>query len=183
MGKCLPLYQQIEMHREFLLVEHVWTLIVSRICSPFFTHSFSVSPSDILKLQSVGPVHYSLGTGAVLDDALYDYDVNDMACMKQKCNKRISNAGPDWSAGRPGHTPSRRELACGKLIEDRCAGQDWSAGRPGLTPFGASSTACPSSHTACIGPYGTAATQPHYTGCNTREETFTASSATGRPRE
>ena len=127
--------------------------VVSRICSPFFTHSFSASSSDILNLQSVGPVHYSLGTGAVLDDALYDNDVNDVACTNEKCNKRISNAGPDWSAG-----------------------------QTGLTPFGASSAACPSSHTACIGPYGTAATQPHYMGCNTREETFTASSATGLPR-
>ena len=157
--------------------------VVSRICSPFFTHSFSASSSDILNLPFVGSVHYSLGIGAILDDAMYEKDVNDVACTNLNCNKRISYAGPERSAGRLGHTPTRRELACGKLIEDRCAGQDWSAGRPGLTPFGASSAACPSSHTACIGPYGTVATQPHYTGCNTREETYTASSATGRPRE
>ena len=104
-------------------MEHVWTLLYLDVCSPFFTHIlYSASSSDILNLLSVGPVHYSLGTGAVLDDALYDYDVNDVACTKLNCNKRISNAGPDWSAGRPGHTPIRRELACGKLIEDRCAG-------------------------------------------------------------
>ena len=65
--------------------------------------------------------------------------------LENICNKRISNAGPDWSAGRPGHTPSRRTLACELNIEDRCAGQDWSAGRPGLMPFGASSAACTSS--------------------------------------
>ena len=102
--------------------------VASNVCSPFFTHSFSASPSDILKLQSVGPVHYSLGIGAVFNDALYYNDVNDVACTESICNKRISDAGPERSAGRPGHTPSRRELACGKLIEDRCAGQDWSAG-------------------------------------------------------
>ena len=144
MGKFLPLYQYIEMHRELLLVEHVWTLLYLEFVHNSLLILYSASPSDILNLQSVGPVHYSLGTGAVFDDALYYNDVNDVACTGSICNKRISNAGPERSAGRPGHTPSRRELACGKLIEDRCAGQDWSAGRPGLTPFGASSAACPS---------------------------------------
>ena len=56
-------------------------------------------------------------------------------------------------------------------------------GRPGIRPFGASSAACPSPNTACLGPYGTAYRQPHHTGPNTREETFTESSATGRPRD
>ena len=131
--------------------------VVSGNGSPFFVyHSFSASPSEVLNLQSVGHVHYLLGTSAVDNDALYDENVKDVAGTIKSCNKRISFAGPDWSAGRPGHTPTRRELACGKLIEDRCAGQDWSAGRPGLMPFGASSAACPSSQTACIGPYGTA---------------------------
>ena len=156
--------------------------VVSRICSPFFTHSFSASPSDILSQQSVGPVHYSLGTGANVEDALYIEDVNDVACTDQSCNKRISDAGPERSAGRPGHTPSRRELACGKLIEDSCAGQDWSAGRPGNRPFGARSAACPSPITACSGPYGNALRQPHHTGPNTREETYIASSTTRGPR-
>ena len=59
-----------------------------------------------------------------------------------------------------------------KTIEDSCAGQDWSAGRPGNRPFGASSAACPSTQTACIGPYGTAFVQQHHTGPNTREETI-----------
>ena len=157
--------------------------IVSGKGSQFFVqNSFSASAPEILTLQTGEFVHYSLGTSAVLDDAMYEKDVNDVACTNLNCNKRIGYAGPERSAGRPGHTPTRRELACGKHIEDRCAGQDWSAGRPGLTPFGTSSAACPSSHTACIGPYGTAATQPHYTGCNPREETSTASSASGLPR-
>ena len=53
-----------------------------------------------------------------------------------------------------------------------------------LTPFGASSAACPSSHTVCIGPYGTAATQQLYTGHNTRTEQFvTQSSPTRLPRQ
>ena len=147
-----------------------------RNCSQFFPYSFPACSPDILSLQSGGNVQYMLDSGAAVnvgDDYLYD---------SLKCNKRISCAGPEWSAGRPGHTPTRRTFACEKLIEDSCAGQDWSAGRPGLTPFGASSAACPSSHTACIGPYGTAVTQPHYTGCNPREETSTASSASGLPR-
>ena len=84
--------------------------------------------------------------------------------------------------GRPGHTPTRRLLACEKTIEDSCAGQDWSAGRPGIRPFGASSAACPSSRKACLGPCGTASQQLHHTGPNTREETFMASSTTKRPR-
>ena len=95
-----------------------------------------------------------------------------------QCNKRISYAGPEWSAGRPGHTPTRRILACDKTIEDSCAGQDWLAGRPGNRPFGARSAACPSVLTACSGPYGTTSTQPHYTGPNPREETLQAPSST-----
>ena len=53
------------------------------------------------------------------------------------CNKRISHAGPERSAGRPGHTPTRRILECDENIEDSCAGQDWSAGRPSHRLFGA----------------------------------------------
>ena len=156
--------------------------VVSEFRSQFFSHFLSAYPPDILELQSGGNVQYLLGTGAIFDDALYYHNVNDVACMDGPCNKRISVAGPERSAGRPGHTPIRRELACGKTIEDSCAGQDWSAGRPGNRPFGASSAACPSPITACLGPYGTASRQPHHTGPNTREETFTVTSSTGRPR-
>ena len=122
--------------------------------SHFIPYSLSASLSDIL-LQSGEPVHYLLESGAVVDDdTLCGHDVNDVACMVEKCNKRISYAGPERSAGRPGHTPIRRILACEQNIEDSCAGQDWSAGRPGNRPFGASSAACPSSQMACLGPYG-----------------------------
>ena len=150
--------------------------------SQFFPYSFSASSSDIL-LQSGELVHYMLGNGAVnVDggkDALYTIGMNvkDVTCMDPNF-KRISNAGPEWSAGRPGHTPTRRILACDKTIEDSVAGQDWSAGRPGDRPFGASTVPCLSSQTACIGPYGTASKQPHYTGRNPREETLQAPSST-----
>ena len=144
--------------------------------SSSFFNSFSASPSDTFPMQSVGPVHYVLDSGVVGGDSLY----GDL-----KCNKRISNAGPEWSAGRPGHTPTRRLLACGKTIEDSYAGQDWSAGRPGNRPFGASTAAFLSPQTACIGPYGTAALQQLNTGSNTREETpvtLTTSSPARLPR-
>ena len=153
--------------------------VTSESCSSLFVDdSFSASPVDILSLQSAGPVHYTLGTGDIVGDAMYGKDVNDVACTVENCNKRISNAGPDWSAGRPGHTPTRRILACEKLLEDSYAGQDWSAGRPGNKPFGASSVACPSHNTACIGPYGAAFEQPHHTGPNTCEETYAMTSST-----
>ena len=159
--------------------------MTSGICSSFFVdNSFSVSPVDILSLQSAGLVHYTLGTGAIVADAMYEKDVYDVDCMDRNCNKRISYAGPERSAGRPGYTPIRRDLACEKTIEDSCAGQDWSAGRPGNRPFGASSAACPSHITACSGPYGTAFVRSHYTGPNTHEETYTMTSSTpGLPRQ
>ena len=94
--------------------------------SKFFRDSLSVSPSDILKVQSGGIVQNLLDNGAV-DDAIYCNDVNDVACTNENCNKRISYAGSERSVGRPGHMPTRRELACKKHIEDRVAGQDWSA--------------------------------------------------------
>ena len=149
--------------------------------SQFISYSLSASSPDIL-LQSGEPVHYMLGsgTGAVnIDgDAMYDEHVKDVVCMDfQNCNKRISCAGPEWSAGRPGHTPIRRDLACGNIIEDSCAGPDWSAGRPDLTSFGARTAPCLSSQTACLGPYGAAYRQPHHTGPNPREETSPASSS------
>ena len=150
---------------------------------PTFFHSLSVSAPDILGLQSSGLVQNLLESGAAVDDALYENDVYDVACTDGTCNKRISVAGPERLAGRPGHTPTRCDLACGKHVEDSCAGQDWSAGQPGNRPFGASFTACLPSHTACLGPYGIAARQPHHTGHNTREEKSIASSSTRRPRD
>ena len=157
--------------------------VVSETCSQFFTHSLPTYPSDILYSQSVGPVQNLLGNGAIFDDALYNMDVNDVACMERKCNKRISVAGPERSAGRLGHTPIRHDLACGKHVEDSCAGQDWSAGRPGNRPFGASNTACPSPITACSGPYGTAYVQSHHTGPNTHEEKSASSSMQRQPQD
>ena len=154
----------------------------SRIRSKFFPHSLSVLPPDILESQSGGVVQNLLEPGVMRDDALYIHDVNDVACKDDICNKRISYAGLERSAGRPGHTPFRQKLACEKTIEDSCAGQDWSAGRPGNRPFGASFAACPSHITACLCPYGTASRQPHHTGPNTHEETSAlASSTTGLP--
>ena len=154
--------------------------VASRIRHSFFPDSLSVSAPDILDSQSGGIVSNLLETGAV-DDAVYSNAVNDVACTLKPCNKRISYEGPERSAGRPGHTPIRRELACKKNIEDRVAGQDWLVGRPGIRPFGASTVACPSSITACLNPYGTSYGQPHHTGPNTREEKYTTSSTTGRP--
>ena len=156
--------------------------VASRIRPKFFPYSLSVSAPDVLESQSGGTVQNLLGIGAASDDALYISNVNGVACTDSQCNKRISVAGPERSAGRPGHTPTRRLLACEKTIEDSCAGQDWLAGRLGIRPFGASFAACPSSRKACIGPYGTASRQLHHTGPNTREETYIASSTTGRPR-
>ena len=159
--------------------------VTSEICSSFFVdNSFFASPVDILSLQSGGLVHHTLRTGAIVGDAMYEQDVNDVDCTDRNYNKRISYAGPERSAGRPGHTPIRRDLACEKTIEDSCAGQDWSAGRPGNRPFGASSVTCPSHIAACSGPYGTAYVQTHHTGRNTREETYdVASSTPGLPRQ
>ena len=122
----------------------------------FFQSYCSASPSNNLESQSGGNVQNLLEPGVVSDDALYISNVNDVACTLEPCNKRISNAGPERSAGRPGHTPTRCELACEKTIEDSCAGQDWSVGRPGIRPFGASFAACPSPNTAFLGPYGIA---------------------------
>ena len=153
--------------------------VASEDCSQFFIdHSFSASSAEILPVQSVEHVNYLLDSGVNVggEDSLY----SDLTC-----NKRISCAGPERSAGRPGHTPIRRRLACGKLVEDSYAGQEWSAGRPGNRPFGASSASCLSPHTACLGPYGAASAQQHITGPNTRMEkpvTLTTPSSTDLPR-
>ena len=145
-------------------------------CSQFFIgHSFSASSADILPVQSVEHMNY------LLDSGVKDGD-GDTLYSDLKCNKRISFAGPERSAGRPGHTPTRRILACGKLLEDSYAGQDWSAGRPGNRPFGASSAACLSPHTACLGPYGSAPQQQQKTGPNTRKEKLVTSSSSSPRR-
>ena len=69
--------------------------IVSGNDSQFFVcESFSVSLAEVLNLQSVGHVHYSLGNGAIVDgETLYD---------DFKCNKRIKNAGPEMVGGATG---------------------------------------------------------------------------------
>ena len=73
--------------------------VSSGIHPQFFPDSSSVSPSDILKVQSGGNVHYQLGTGD-LNDAMYYNDVNEVISTEnESCNKRISNAGQEWSAG------------------------------------------------------------------------------------
>ena len=74
---------------------------------PTFFDSLSVFAPDILESQSGGLVQNFLESGAIVDDALYKHDVNDVVCMDGTCNKRISVAGPERSVGRPGHTPSR----------------------------------------------------------------------------
>ena len=50
-------------------------------------------------------------SGASVGDASSSMGVNDVACTLENCNKRISVAGPERSAGRPGHTPTRREFS------------------------------------------------------------------------
>ena len=96
--------------------------VASGIRHPHFPNSLSVSPPDILELQSGGVVQHLLEIGVVSDDALYLSDVNDVACTLEPCNKRISYAGLERLVGRPGHTPTRCDLACRKTIEDRVAG-------------------------------------------------------------
>ena len=65
----------------------------------FFPHSLSVSAPDVLESQSGGNVQNLLGTGAIVDDALYISDVNDVACTNDPCNKRINNAGRNGPRG------------------------------------------------------------------------------------
>ena len=100
------------MNREFFASGECDQPVSSRIRHSFFPDSLSVSPSDILKLQSDGNVHYQLGADD-LNDAMYDNDVNEMICMDdENCNKRISYVGQEWSAGRPGNRPiGAREAA------------------------------------------------------------------------
>ena len=61
-----------------------------------------------MELQSGGVVQNLLRTAAIVDDAMYSKainDVNEVACTNEQCNKRISNAGQEGSAGRPGNRP------------------------------------------------------------------------------
>ena len=69
--------------------------VASGICPQFFPNSLSISTPDVLELQSGGIVQNLLEPGAVSDDALYISNVDDVACMDGKCNKRISNAGQE----------------------------------------------------------------------------------------
>ena len=79
---------------------------------PTFFNSLSVSSSDILRVQSGDNVQNLLETGVVIDDAMYSMNLNDVACTDGICNKRISVAGQEWSAGRPGNRPiGAREAA------------------------------------------------------------------------
>ena len=79
--------------------------VSSGIRHSFFPNSLFVFAPDILDSQSGGIVQNLLETGVVSDDALYISDVNDVACTLEPCNKRISVAGQEWSAGRPGNRP------------------------------------------------------------------------------
>ena len=57
-----------------------------------------------MSTQSVGHSNFELGTDDS-DDAMYISGVNDVACTNEIYNKRISNPGQEWSAGRPGNRP------------------------------------------------------------------------------
>ena len=131
-----------------------------------FFNSLSVTPMEILHSNSAGNFELEIGD---FSDAVCKNAVNDVACTKVYCNKRISDVGPERSAGRLGHTPTRRDLVCKKNIEDRVAGQDWSAGGPGTRPFGTSTTTCSSSIMACLGSYSTAREHPHHMGPSPHE--------------
>ena len=46
------------------------------------------------------------------DDALYYNGLSEVACTNDQCNKRVSNVGQEWLAGRPGNRPiGTREVA------------------------------------------------------------------------
>ena len=69
-----------------------------------FVNSFSADPSVNFAVQAVGSsVHYQLETD------VSDGGGDSLLYSDLICNKRISYAGPEWSAGRPGHTPTRRD--------------------------------------------------------------------------
>ena len=79
-------------------------LVASKTHLAFF-HSICVPPTDILESQSVGKLNFELGTSAC-DNAMYISNVNEVPCTSEICNKRISCAGQDWLAGRPGNRPT-----------------------------------------------------------------------------
>ena len=79
--------------------------ISSRNQPTFFHYYLSVSPIDILDVQSVGNLNFDLET-CDLNDAMYYNDVKEVICTENSiCNKRISNAGQEWPAERPGNRP------------------------------------------------------------------------------
>ena len=120
------------MHRELLYSGQA----VDSVTSELPSYSFN----------SLSVRNFELESGNFVDatDAVYSNSVIDVECMDGHCNKRISTAGPEWSAGRPGHTPIRRDFACVSQLEDRCAGPERSAGRPSHRLFGARLPACTS---------------------------------------
>ena len=68
--------------------------VVSGISPSFFVqNSFSASSPEILDSQTGGPIHYLLESGAVVGDALYYSNLNEVSCTDRTCNKRISVAG------------------------------------------------------------------------------------------
>ena len=79
--------------------------VSSRIQPTFFPYSLSVSPTDVLNLQPAENVYYELETGD-FDDVMYINDVNEVDCTEnEKCDKRISCAGPEWTVGQLGNRP------------------------------------------------------------------------------
>ena len=69
----------------------------------FFDNSLSVSATENSVKNSVGK--FELETSDI-DGALHYSDVREVICTENLiCNKRISNAGQEWSAGRPGNRP------------------------------------------------------------------------------
>ena len=56
----------------------------------FFTHSLSVSTTEIFAQNSVDS--FELGIGD-LNDAMYIRDVHEVTCTKLNCNKRTTNMG------------------------------------------------------------------------------------------
>ena len=59
-------------------------------------NSLSVTPVEILHSHSAGNFELEIGD---FSDAVCENSVNDVACTKDYCNKRISDAGPKRSAG------------------------------------------------------------------------------------
>ena len=92
--------------------EEIEKLVSSRNQPAFFHHSLFVSPTYISNSQSIGNSNFELEADDI-DDAMYYSDVKEVICTENLiCNKRISNAGQEWSAGRLGNRPiGAREAA------------------------------------------------------------------------